>query len=887
MKKKRSLALLLALLMLTTLLAACGKTPEPAPAAEPGPAAEEPAPTEAPAPAAEEPAPAPVPAEDEYTLEKEPGCRQLTLYWNHPSADYSKCDVWIWFPGKDGGGNLFHPCAYGAKCVVNVPEDVSEVGFIVRRDCSDPGGSSWGDATKDFGDDRFAIMSGEDTVIYLKPGDGMQYTSPDGGVTLEPIRDFTLAGIISPTQIRYDLSPAADIRKLALVHVRQDGRELEIADLSSMNKSATTGVITVKEELDVSKPYTVEIEGYGEIAAVPTEIFDSPEFIEQYTYDGDDLGAVIQGDTTVFKVWAPTASEVKLNLFEAGDGGEAYESIDMLRGEKGVWSAEAPCGHGTYYTYTVTTALGTQEAVDPYARSVGVNGNRGMVLDLRLTDPEGFRDSGYFEDLNSYRDAVIWEVHVRDFSNTIADSQYPGKYLAFTETGLTNSSGLPVGVDYLKWLGVTHVHLQPVYDYATVNESSDAPQFNWGYDPKNYNAPEGSYSTDPYHGEVRVNEFKQMVQSLHENGLAVVMDMVYNHTYSLDSNLNRIVPYYYYRFNEDGTAANGSGCGNETASERAMFRKYMVDSVRYWAEEYKVDGFRFDLMALHDLQTMQEIEAAVHEINPKAILYGEGWTGGDSPLPAEQRANQANISKIQASGEGIGAIAVFNDAIRDGLKGSVFDAKDAGYANGKGDKNHANQVIFGLRGGRNNGSTNWGVEKAMVMNYTSCHDNLTLWDKLLATNPEASDEERIAINRLCAETVMLSRGTPFFLAGEEMLRTKDGDHNSYASSDAVNNLDWEALSPESEAWKTAQFYKELIALRRENEFLRDADVTAELLDGNLIAVTWILRGKPAAYAVINPGEEPAEASLPEGDWTLLLGEDLATVPAKGVLLVKK
>jgi pullulanase len=284
---------------------------------------------------------------------------------------------------------------------------------------------------------------------------------------------------------------------------------------------------------------------------------------------------------------------------------------------------------------------------------------------------------------------------------------------------------------------------------------------------------------------------------------------------------------------------------------------------------------------------MQEIEKAVHEINPKAILYGEGWTGGTTPLRDNVQASQKNIAQITASGEGIGSIAVFNDAIRDGLKGSVFDEKDSGYANGSPSKANAQKVAFGIQGGVRGTAASWGVENAMVINYTSCHDNLTLWDKLLATNPEASDEERIAINRLCAETVLLSRGTPFFLAGEEMLRTKGGDHNSYASSDAVNNLDWEALSPESEAWKTAQFYKELIALRRENEFLRDADVTAELLDGNLIAVTWIMRGQAVACAVINPGEEPAEASLPDGEWTLLLGEDLTTVPAKGVLLVKK
>ena len=811
--------------------------------------------------------------EGEYFLEKEPGCRQLTLYWVDPDADYSKCDVWVWFPGKDGGGTLFYPCDYGVKCMVNVPEEVSEVGFIVRKNCSDPGAKSWGSATKDVEEDRFAVMTGADTKIYLQPGDSMQYTSPDGGKTLNAIRTFTLAGIVSPTEIKYFISPACRL-DLDQVHVREEGRELAIAKLSSRNNNVVTGVITVEGELDVSKPYTVEIDGYGEIAAVPTDIFDSAAFAQDYVYDGDDLGAVIRGDETVFKVWAPTAAWVRLNLFQDGAEGEAYETLDMEKAEKGVWTATAACGHGTYYTYTVATAVGVQEAVDPYARAVGVNGNRGMVIDLPSTDPEGFRDGAYFGGIDTYADAVIWEVHVRDFSNTLASSQYPGKYLAFTETGLTNASGVPAGVDYLKQLGVTHVHLQPVYDYATVDEASDAPQFNWGYDPKNYNAPEGSYATDPYHGEVRVNEFKRMVQSLHENGLGVVMDVVYNHTYALDSCLNRIVPYYYYRFNYDGTASNGSGCGNETASNRAMFRKYMVDSVTYWAKEYQVDGFRFDLMALHDVTTMQAIEQALHEINPKALIYGEGWTGGTSALRDNFKANQQNIRQVKPTGDAIGSVAVFNDAIRDGLKGSVFDAKDQGYANGKANKTNANKVIFGLQGGVKMAAVNWFVNDAMVVNYTSSHDNNTLWDKLLFSNPDASQEDRLAMYRLCAASVLLSRGTPFFLAGEEMLRTKNGDSNSYMSSDEVNNIDWDALTPDSDAYRMTEYYRGLIGLRRARftdpdapcAFLTTVAPTAELMENSVIAVTWADENGAVGYAVINPTAQALSVDLPEG-WT--------------------
>ncbi len=872
---KKLLSLLLALCLLLSLLSGCG-----APAPQETPAGAE---TAEPLPE-ETAAPADVPRED-YTLEREEGCHQLSLYWYKDGVDYDRCDVWVWFPGRDGHGVLFHPCDYGVVCVVNVPDDVAQVGFIVRRDCSDPGGNSWGEAVKDFDQDRFVLMDG-DTAVYLKPGDGAQYRSDDGGRTLYQPFEMGLAGILSPTEIRYHVTPAARLTDLDQIKVRAGGRELEIESLSSLNNEVIAGTITLGEALDVTQEVTIEIEGYGETVAVPTGLFDSQAFIDEYTYEGDDLGATIRGDQTVFKVWAPTASRVVLNLYAAGDGGEAYERMDMERGEKGVWSAAAPCGHGTYYTYTATTAVGTAEAVDPYARTVGVNGDRGMVVDLKSTDPAGFR-SGSFRAVRAYDEAVIWEVHVRDFSNALAASQYPGKYLAFTETGLTNAAGLPAGLDYLKWLGVTHVHLQPVYDYATVDESSDRAQFNWGYDPKNYNAPDGGYSTDPWHGEVRINEFKQMVQALHGAGIGVVMDVVYNHTYALDSNLNRIVPYYYYRFLSDGTASNGSGCGNETASERAMMRKYMVDSVTYWAKEYRLDGFRFDLMALHDLDTMQAIEQAVHAVNPSALIYGEGWTGGTSALREERQASRANIHKITASAGAAGGVAVFNDAIRDGLKGSVFDKMDTGFATGKANSATAARVIFGLTGGVKNALVNWGVDDAMVVNYTASHDNHTLWDKLTISRPDATREELLAMNRLCAAAVIFSRGTPFLLAGEEFLRSKGGDENSYMSSDAVNNLRWDALTPDSDAWAMAQYYRELIALRRGNRFFTEAEVEAELLPDNTLRAVWREGERIVACAIFNPNAAERPAALPEGSWTVLLGESAETVGAQSVLLVRR
>ena len=650
--------------------------------------------------------------------------------------------------------------------------------------------------------------------------------------------------------------------------------------LSSLNNNVITGKITVGEELDLSRVYILEIEGYEPIAAVPTKVFDSAAFVENYTYDGDDLGAVLTDSGARFKVWAPTASRVQVLLYEAGDGGDPVGTVDMVRGEKGVWTAEADCGAMTYYTYLVTTAVGEQEAVDPYAKAVGVNGNRGVILDLRETDPDGFAEDSFIESIDAYNEAVIWEVHVRDFSNRLASSAYPGKYLAFTEHGLTNSSGEPAGIDYLTDLGITHVHLQPVYDYATVNEDSDEPQFNWGYDPKNYNAPEGSYATDALDGRVRIREFKQMVQALHQSGLGVVMDVVYKHTYDGNSCLNRIVPYYYYRFDSMGDWSNGSGCGNETASDRVMFRKYMVDSVTYWAEEYHVDGFRFDLMALHDVKTMQAVEEAVHAVNPRAILYGEGWTGGTTPLNPNLQANQSNIRQIKASEGAIGAVAVFNDSIRDGLKGSVFNAKEKGYISGNVSKGTAEQVVFGLTGGRKNMMTSWFVKDNAVINYMACHDNHTLYDRLLSSNADDPEEERLKMNRFGISIIMIGKGIPFFLAGEEMLRSKGGDSNSYKSSDEVNNIRWDDLTPGSEVMNMRDFYRSLIAMRKANRFLTAGEIECEVLDGNVIEAHWMQDGKQVAWALVNPGAEQ-QVTLPEGNWKALLFNE--TVDPQGTL----
>jgi len=861
---KLRIRLLAILLVLGLVLTACAPAQTAAPTAEPSVPTTEP--VTQPAEAVTEP------AAEEYSEPIPEGYNQVVFYWTWDGS-YENCDVWAWWGDVAGKGYLFHECEYGAKAIVNVPEGVEELGFIVRRDCSDPGGSAWGSATKDYEPDRFAPIEGKQTHVYLKSGDPVLYKSSDGGKTLDQAKKITMASMADGDQLLYRITPKASISDLAHVKVYKGDEQVEVTEISTLGKEASSGYIRLSEPLDITAAYRLEIQGYGEKAVIPMEIFDSQWFADNYHYEGTDLGAVTGGTATVFKVWAPTASKVVLNLFEAGDGVEAYKSVEMTPGGKGVWSHREECGHGTYYTYTVTTAVGTQEAVDPYAKAAGVNGNRGMVVDLSLTDPQGWSSEKLADPVDHYNEAIIWEVHVRDFSNTVEGTNYPGKYLAFTETGLVNEYGEPVGIDYLKNLGITHVHLLPVYDYATVDESDPNAPFNWGYDPKNYNVPEGSYSTDPYNGQVRIAEYKQMVAALHEAGIGVIMDVVYNHTYDGNSSFNKIVPYYYYRYTTAGANTSASGCGNDTASERYMFGKFMVESAAYWVEEYHLDGLRFDLMGLHDLATMQEVEAAVHGVNPNAILYGEGWTMG-ATIDGSPQADQRNIAQIVPTGDAIGGIAVFNDVVRDGLKGSVFDKSSRGYISGAGGT--ATAVIFGLKGGDAAGK-GWRVKDGMVINYMSAHDNHTLWDKLTISVPDEDREQLLARNKLGAGIILLSRGTPFWQAGEELLRTKGGDENSYKSSDEVNNIDWSVLVPGSDEYEMMRYYQGLIALRKAYPILSDPSagtLTAEELGSGVLMMT-LEDGKGGALvALFNPHKTALPVIL-EGEWNLIASGDTA------------
>lgn len=691
-------------------------------------------------------------------------------------------------------------------------------------------------------------------------------------------------------QIDITLSKAIDTKQEGIAEkfkvTDETGKEYGIMKLWNDAPGVVMSTkIVLEEELSLEHTYTVLCEGYIAQQVSIKKAFSSEAFEQEYAYEGDDLGAVYTAEKTNFRVWAPTAEKVVINFYEAGDGDCLIETADMTASEKGTWVYEKlGDADGIYYTYSVTVNGKTAEAVDPYAKAVGVNGNRGMVIDLDATDPEGFDNDTKPEFVNM-TDAVIYELHVRDLSADASSGiENKGKFLGLTESGTTNSQGIATGLDHMKDLGVTHVHLLPSYDYATVDETNlESNQFNWGYDPKNYNVPEGSYSTDPYNGAVRVEEYKKMVQTLHENGIRVVMDVVYNHTFSTEeSNFQKIVPDYYYRMNGE-LYSNASGCGNETASERAMMRKFMIDSVVYWAKEYHVDGFRFDLMGIHDMETMKEIRAALDEIDPSIITYGEGWTGGDSTLPENERAVKANTYQMEG-------IAAFSDDIRDGIKGNVFDALDKGFVNGG--ENMEEAIKYGVVGATENSQIDydsyeksngwWAGSPKQTINYVSCHDNYTLWDKLATSNGDDSEEDRIKMNKLSSAIVFTSQGIPFLQAGEEMMRSKvqeDGtfSENSYNLPDSVNSLKWDN---KENAMEVYEYYKGLIALRKAHPAFRmttTEDVQNNIrfqnvTDKNVVAYT--IDNSPngesaeSIFVAFNANKEDVTLQLPEGEWNV-------------------
>lgn len=539
------------------------------------------------------------------------------------------------------------------------------------------------------------------------------------------------------------------------------------------------------------------------------------------TYNGQDLGLTYSKTQSVLRIWSPVADKAELLLYKDGSGGVAEETIAMAKDKAGTWVGSiAGDNKGRFYNFRVQiNGQWMQEALDPYAKSVGVNGKRAEIIDFAQTNPPGWMaDRG--PTLKNATDAIIYELHVRDASIAANSGiQQKGKFAGLTEKGTHNKEGLSTGLDHLKELGVTHIHLLPYFDYNSVDETAPDKRYNWGYDPLNYDALEGSYSSNPYDGTVRIREFKQLVKTFHDNGLAVVMDVVYNHTaLTENSYFNQLVPGYYYRQTKDGKFSNATACGNETASERAMVRKFILESMTYWVKEYHVDGFRVDLMGVHDIATMNIISKELHKIKPGILIYGEGWTAGSSPLPDSLRALKKNASKLDR-------IAVFSDDIRDGIKGSVFEHEDKGFASGK--PGMEESVKFGIVASCphpqidyskvNYSKAPYSKEPSQTVTYAECHDNHVLWDKLAVSAKNASEEDRRSMHKLALSIVLTSQGISFLHAGTEFLRSKKGVENSFESPDSINAIDWSLKSKNKDV---VDYVKALISLRKEHPAFR-------------------------------------------------------------------
>ncbi len=811
----------------------------------------------------------------------------LRIHYYRYDQDYTGWDLWVWEKGREGSPYMFHYQEYlngEAQKAAKVAEiDLSgfegrELGVIVRR-------GGWHE--RDLYVDRYFTLPKDCTScdIYLVQDTADVYVS-ESQLCLSP--GFESAIFENFREIFIRLQASAQFgHDIEPFQVFEDGLEIPVRHVTA-TRGNREFVISLERDMIPGSTYMIYKPGFRMGAVAYGMIFDTPEFESKFTYEGEDLGCTYTPDYSTFKVWAPTASAMFLNLYDSGMGPTLRDVFEMHRGENGVWSLNAMGDlSGTYYTYSVMVMGKTLEAADPYARSSGVNGRRSMVVDVNQTQPQGWGNLTHYH-LENPTDAVLYEVSVRDI--TIHESSgvvNRGKYLGLAQKDTRSPQNMPTGLSHLQDLGITHIHLMPVFDFFTIDETKPLEnQYNWGYDPTNFNVPEGSYASDPYDGYARVRELKEMIMAIKSHGMGVVMDMVYNHTFkSADSDFNKLVPGYYYRTDRFCNFSDGSGCGNETASERSMVSRFMLTSVKRWADEYMVDGFRFDLMALHDIDTMNEIRRELDGISPSLLLYGEGWTGGHSLLDSREAAFKTNAPKLNR-------IAFFNDNTRDAIKGDAFHSHDIGFISGSTKSKEG--VKFGVVGAVyhhgvdytrvNYSGFAWASYAWHCVNYTAAHDNLTLYDKLLASRPDLSTEDHERLVKLAAAIVLTSQGIPFFMLGIDMMRSKKGEHNSYNSPDDINQIDW-SLKAQHE--KVFNYHKGLIALRKAHTAFRM--VLAEEIRRNLTfypTKDWVVTFSLNNYAnndpwetifvAYNAGMGPEDVDLPfSGTWQVVVDENHA------------
>ncbi|MBK5241523.1 type I pullulanase [Clostridium sp.] len=591
---------------------------------------------------------------------------------------------------------------------------------------------------------------------------------------------------------------------------------------------------------------------------------------KESTYNGNDLGAVYTPFKTIFKVWAPTVEKITVLVYENFEDDKRQE-YEMTKVDSGIWELVLMGDFkNKYFNYLVLKDGVQKETPDLYSKGASANGKRGMIVDFSSINPENWENHKRPVGINR-TEAIIYEVHVRDFSvDPDSGIKNKGKYLAFTEKNTKTLEGVATGLDHLKDLGITHVHLMPVYDFASVDETKD--DYNWGYDPYLYNVVEGSYATDARDGTIRIREFKTMVKTLHENGISVIMDVVYNHTFAIENSpMDILAPEYYYRRDYQGNYTNGSGCGNETASEKPMMRKFMVDSIKFWAEEYKIDGFRFDLMALHDIDTMKEIERQLKIINSNIIIYGEPWTGGQSSLATSLQFRKGSQKDMQVS--------VFNDNLRNALKGDNDGTQIGFVSGGEGLEIEVKKGIVGSIK-YSNDISDFAKEPGETINYVSAHDNLCLYDKIKKSNDNNTEFEREKMNRLALSIILTSQGIPFIQGGTEILRTKQGNHNTYNSGDAINEIHW---SKKAECTETYKYIKGLIDLRKSQKVMT-LDSAEEVrkalifLQAPLNCVAYELTSPfkddySKLIIIHNSNNKPIKVTLPdESAWKVLANE---------------
>lgn len=810
-----------------------------------------------------------------------PDSVKLTVHYQRPGGDYTGWNLWIWknsdnnsldTPVSSSGVQFTGNDDFGKVVTINIDgmKNYKDLGIIVRL-------NDW--VAKDVNDDRFITEfdANGNAEVWLVQNDKTIYTKKP---TIE--MKISSASFEATNEVKVELN-----KRFKPLSGSSNGFSvsggLSVISARTENPNLpedTELILTLNGNISLTERYKVSHSTYGSADIALGNLITTEEFEKKFTYKGDDLGNIYKKDSTSFRLWAPTATKVELLTFSSSASG-VKSRFPMKSDVQGTWVHSLDGDQdGLIYAYNVEVYGEENVAVDPYARAAVENGKRSVVVNLDTTNPKGWNEEKPDFSGNP-TDAVIYELHVRDLSMD-KSAPFPksarGKYSGLTYPSLKSSSGQPVGVAAIKDLGVTHLQLLPIYDFASVDELN--PTFNWGYDPLNYNVPEGSYSSDPRNPKARITELKGAIQSLHKQGIRVIMDVVYNHVFDASTfSQSKIVPGYWFRTDSDGKLTSASGCGNDSASERAMVRKFIVDSVKYWANEYNISGFRFDLMGLHDIQTMQEVRKELSKIDPTIIIIGEGWNMGTHP--SEIRSTQANIDELAG-------IAVFNDQIRDGIKGSVFTASDKGFATGTFGKK--NNVMAGIVGNTDYSSTILPafttLSPAQSVNYVEAHDNNTLEDKLRLSLSTKDPTLIASYHRLASSIPLLAQGIPFIHAGQEFQRSKGGDSNSYKSGDEINSLKWNLISKNA---VTRNYFKGMLEIRAQHpafrlsstadvknnlKFLKTSDeVIAYSLKGSAVKDSW-----KSIVVIHNAKTASSKVTLPaKGNWNVVVEGNKAGV----------